>query len=128
MNTCPTCGSAGKLVDTQTIKALLIVTLEVLRASPYRFCAVDTCTTVYFSEDQIHTISEDQLCVQVYQKHLKQGDVLVCYCFYHSLDSIRCVGKTRVIEQVMALTKRGICACDIRNPQGSCCLGNLRMI
>ena len=128
MDTCPSCGNIGKPIDTQTIKALLNITLKVLHPSPYRFCQTPACLTVYFSEDQLHTVTEDQLRVQVYQKHSGEGDVLVCYCFYHSPHSIQQVGRTRVIEQVTRLTKTGVCACDIRNPQGSCCLGNLRAI
>lgn len=129
---CPTCGKHGKPVNTQTIKALLNVTLEILRPVPYRFCETPDCPVVYFAENHSHRITEKQLRVRVHQKHLREGDVLVCYCFFHSPDTIRAEitrqGSTDVVERVTALTKIDVCACDIRNPQGSCCLGNLRRV
>lgn len=129
---CPACGRRGKSVSTLTIKALLNVTLEILRPVRYRFCESPACPTVYFAEDGSQTISEDQLRVRVHQKHPDNGDVPACYCFFHSPDSIRAElnarGYTDVIERVTALTKVDACACDIRNPQGSCCLGNLRRV
>lgn len=130
---CPACGQRGKSVNTLTIKALLNVTLETLRPVKYRFCESPDCPTVYFAEDGCsQTIGEDQLRVRVHQKHPDNGDVPACYCFFHSPDSIRAElnarGYTDVIERVTALTKVDACACDIRNPQGSCCLGNLRRV
>lgn len=129
---CFHCGQPGQPVNQQTIKALLDVSLEVLQPAAYRFCATPDCPNVYFTEDGSHAISEDQLRVRVYQKHPHDDDVLVCYCFYHSPGSVRAEidarGTTDVVERVTALTKARICACDIRNPQGSCCLSNLRRL
>ena len=33
-----------------------------------------------------------------------------------------------MIAAVEAGIRAGKCACDIRNPQGSCCLGNVRAV
>jgi hypothetical protein len=33
-----------------------------------------------------------------------------------------------LIEEIKAGIKTGQCACDIRNPQGSCCLGNVSAV
>ncbi|BCX06057.1 MAG: hypothetical protein KatS3mg053_3995 [Candidatus Roseilinea sp.] len=129
---CPHCGRRGRPVDTRTIKALLNVTLEVLHPVTYRFCATPDCPNVYFAEDGSHVLGEDQLRVRVHQKHPHDADVLVCYCFFHSPGSVRAEiaahGATDVVERVTALTKVDACACDIRNPQGSCCLGNLQRV
>jgi hypothetical protein len=32
------------------------------------------------------------------------------------------------VERVTAGVQADQCACDIRNPQGSCCLGNVRAV
>jgi hypothetical protein len=56
----------------------------------------------------------------------------VCYCFRHTLQSIRSEAATMeesaVVAAITAGIKAGQCACDIRNPQGSCCLGNVRAV
>ncbi|MFQ5578390.1 MAG: hypothetical protein ACE5G8_15520 [Anaerolineae bacterium] len=68
----------------------------------------------------------------VYQKEPHNPEVLVCYCFRHSPASIRAelrvAGRSTVVAQINAGIKAGQCACDIRNPQGSCCLGNVSRV
>ena len=34
--------------------------------------------------------------------------------------------RAATLEDIDAGIKTGQCACDLRNPQGSCCLGNVR--
>jgi len=35
-------------------------------------------------------------------------------------------GQSTVFDQITNSIQAGLSACDIRNPQGSCCLGNVR--
>ena len=127
---CSACGQKGKRVDILTLKALLAVPLTDLRAVEYLFCRTPDCPTVYYSLDGQQQFGEDALRERVHQKHPTADDVLVCYCFRHSLGSIRvgllATGRSRVVASVTAGIQAGQCACDIRNPQGSCCLGNVR--
>lgn len=128
---CPTCGKKGKQVVTETVKALLAVTLhEIQPERNYLFCRTEECIVVYFSDDGGQTFNEDELREKVYQKHPDDDDVFVCYCFRHTLGSIRAelleTDKSTVVNTVTAGTKVHQCACEIRNPQGSCCLGNVR--
>ncbi len=127
---CPTCGQKGKRVDILTLKALLAVSLTDLRVVEYLFCRTPDCPTVYYSLDGQQQFGEDALRERVHQKHPTADDVLVCYCFRHSPGSIRAqllaTGRSRVVASVTAGIQAGQCACDIRNPQGSCCLGNVR--
>lgn len=125
---CPLCGTKGKSVDTQTVKALLSVSLRDLTSVVYRFCRNGECKVVYFGESgDLYT--EDDLSERVHQKHPETADVFVCYCFRHTPGSIQrellLTGISSVIEQVNAGIQAGQCACEIRNPQGSCCLGNV---
>lgn len=46
---CPVDGSRGKPVPGQTIKALLKVSLRLVREEPYFFCPAPNCPVVYFS-------------------------------------------------------------------------------
>lgn len=126
--TCPVCGTKGKSVDTQIVKAMLDVSLATLKTDGYRFCRNESCQVVYYGVgDDVYT--EDDLREQVHQKHPDAADVFVCYCFRHTPGSIQrellLSGTSTVVEQVNAGIQAGQCACEIRNPQGSCCLGNV---
>ena len=125
---CPVCGTKGKNIDTQTVKAMLAVSLRGLGSATYRFCRTESCGVVYFGETG-DVYSEDNLRERVHQKHPDAADVFVCYCFRHTPGSIQrevlISGASTVVEQVNAGILAGQCACEIRNPQGSCCLGNV---
>lgn len=126
---CPSCGEKGKTVDTQAVKALLAVSLRSLQAEHYRFCRTQTCPVVYFSNDGSEQYQEDDLREPVHQKHPDAADVFVCYCFRHTPGTIRAEllerSESTVVAEINAGIKAGQCACEIRNPQGSCCLGNV---
>lgn len=126
---CPVCGTRGKAVDTQTLKALLAVSLEAVRPTPYRFCRDEDCPVVYFSTDGQQTFRETDLRERVHQKHPQDDDVFVCYCFRHTPGTIRAElmenGASTAVQRISAGIKAGQCACELRNPQGDCCLGNV---
>lgn len=130
--TCPLCGSRGKVVNTQTLKALLAVSLENVRATDYRFCRTESCSVVYFSTGGEQTFTEIDLREPVHQKHPMNDDVFVCYCFRHTPGTIRTelltIRASTVIKTITDGLKSGQCACDIRNPQGDCCLGNVQTV
>ena len=129
---CPTCQQTGKPVDSLTLKALLAVPLTEVRPVEYRFCRTPGCPTVYYSADGQQRFGEDALRERVHQKHPNDDDVFVCYCFRHTPGSIRAelaaTGQSGVVAAITAGIQAGQCACDIRNPQGSCCLGNVRAV
>ena len=66
--------------------------------------------------------------VPVWQK-LPFGDRPICYCFGESEASIRseleCAGTSTAIERVRDHISAERCACEVRNPRGTCCLGDL---
>ncbi len=129
---CPTNQQVGKVVDTLTVKAMLAVPLTQILPVEYRFCRDPNCPTVYYGVNLPQLFTEADLRERVYQKHLHEEDVFVCYCFRHTMQSIRTelqtTGKSTVLEAINAGIQAGQCACDIRNPQGSCCLGNVRAV
>jgi hypothetical protein len=129
---CPTNQQIGKLVASLTLKALLAVPLTQLKSIEYRFCRDPHCPTVYYSLDGTQLFSELDMREKVYQKHPTDDDILVCYCFRHTIGSIRAellaTGSTSVIAAINAGIQAEKCACDIRNPQGSCCLGNVQAV
>lgn len=130
--TCPECTREGKRVDALTLKALLAVSLTEMREVEYRFCGTQDCPVVYYTADQQQRFYEQDVRERVYQKHPSEGDVFVCYCFRHTVASIareaETAGRSTVVATITTGIQAGRCACDIRNPQGSCCLGNVRNV
>ena len=129
---CPTNHQMGRLVETTTLKAILARPLTELRPVVYRFCRAPDCPTVYYSADGAQTFDEADLRETVYQKHIQAEEQLVCYCFQHTMASIRAeierTGRSTVPAQITAGIQAGQCACDMRNPQGGCCLGNVQQL
>jgi len=59
-----------------------------------------------------------------------QGDqVPVCYCFDFKRGDLRQdlaeSGRTDIPERIKKGIAEGRCACERKNPQGACCLGNV---
>lgn len=128
---CPICGTKGKPVQGQTVKALLSVSLREVRDVDYLFCKTPTCPVVYFSPDGEQTFRVDQIRERVFQKEPDSDDVYACYCFQYKVGDARNgtpESRTAIIDEINNGINAGQCACDLRNPQGSCCLGNVRQL
>jgi hypothetical protein len=128
---CPKCNHPGKHINSQTIKGVLITTLEILKpGNPYYYCKTQDCVVVYFHEDGNQVITEDDLRVSVYHKHPSSPTVNICYCFGINVEELDNDIKNNAGEKSANRINAGIkaeqCACDIRNPEGVCCLGNVK--
>jgi Zinc binding domain len=131
MSACPQCGKAGKPVGAQTVKAMLSVTLRKVHDTQYLFCRTQTCPVVYFSADGKETFSIEEVRERVYQKQPEAEDVFICYCFCHTVGDLRAVSsedRIAIVDDINTGINAGQCACDLRNPQGSCCLGNVHSV
>ena len=125
---CPVSGSRGSAVDVITVKALLVEdALCRFLPSEYRFCSDPDCDVVYFSADGQRFTTAD-VRVPVWQK-LPSGDRTICYCFGESEASMQsevASGQgSRAIERVREHIAAERCACEVRNPRGACCLGDV---
>jgi len=108
---------------------MLSVSLRSVRNTKYLFCRTQTCPVVYYSADDEQTFTVEQVRERVYQKEPEVEDVFVCYCFRHTVGDLRTASLTdftSIVDDIKAGIKAVQCACDVRNPQGSCCLGNVR--
>lgn len=127
---CPTSGTPGKPVARLTLESLLMAT-GLARLEPdarYAFCPADSCPVVYFSTSgQVFTTQE--LSVRVHQKSPEDPTVPACYCFGHTPTSIarelEKTGESTVVKSIAAEVQAARCDCEAKNPQGSCCLGNV---
>ncbi len=127
---CPRCGRPGKRLDEVTLKSLLTRTALARRSEErHRFCATARCPVVYFGSEEIFE-SED-VSVPVFQK-ARDERTPVCYCFGITAADVRrevqATGSSTVEQRVRGLVRGGRCACELRNPQGTCCLGNLAKV
>jgi hypothetical protein len=126
---CPECGQKGKPVQGQTVRALLSASLREAREVKYLFCRTQVCPVVYFSADGAQTFTTAQVRERVYQKEPDADEVFICYCFRHTAGELRRAdpeARAAIVDDVQTGIDAGQCACDLRNPQGSCCLGNVR--
>lgn len=129
VNACPECDQTGKPVQGQTVKGLLSVSLRQVQDVKYLFCRTPTCPAVYFSADGTQTFTVEQVRQPVYQKEPEAEDVFVCYCFHHTVGELRRAlpeDRKAIVDNINMGINAGQCACELRNPQGSCCLGNVR--
>lgn len=129
---CPRCGMAGKAIAHITPESLLKPELKALLRSDldYNFCANPTCPVAYFATNGTQVFEQAELSISIWQKCPGNEQVPVCYCFGHTPASIReeveATGNSTVVAAITAKVKSGLCACEVNNPQGSCCLGNVQ--
>jgi hypothetical protein len=98
-------------------------------ATAYYFCDDPACDVVYFpANPQAPLFRRGDLLVRVGVKE-KDDPIPVCYCFSFTrgdiLDEIRSTGRSTVAERITAEVKAGNCACEVKNPSGRCCLGEV---
>jgi hypothetical protein len=118
----------GKPVELLTVKALLTeAALQRITTAAHRFCPEPSCDVVYFDAEGA-TYGKNDLREPVWQKE-PFGDRTVCYCFGVSEESIRAeiqaTGRSEATARVRAHIAAGRCACEVRNPRGICCLGDV---
>ena len=125
---CPACSVPAAVVEAQTVKALLIeVALARFEIDAYYFCAAPGCDVVYFGLGG-GRFSRSDLRVPVWQKE-SAGARTICYCFGENEAAIRHELESQGVSHAVVRVREHIaarrCACDIRNPRGTCCLGDL---
>lgn len=118
----------GVRVPLETVKALLTpAAMRQVTHATHRFCADPDCDVVYFAEDgRVYRTADVR--VKVWQKE-PPGARMVCYCFGENEADIRSeietTGKSEAGHRVRTHIAAGRCACEVRNPRGACCLGDV---
>ena len=125
---CRACQTASTPVDALTVKALLTESaLSRFEPAVYRFCPDASCDVVYFAKDT-PTFSKWDVRVSAWQKE-PVGRRTVCYCFGENeadiADEIDRTGDSLAVHRIRTHIAAGRCACDVRNPRGACCLGDV---
>jgi hypothetical protein len=128
VNWCRECGTVGRPVESLTVKAMLTTAaLARYEHHAYFFCPDGDCAVVYFGQDgTIFTTSD--VHERIWQKE-PPGRRTVCYCFGENEADIAAeierVGQSDAVQRVRTHIAAGRCACEMRNPRGACCLGDV---
>ena len=128
---CPVCSNDGVKVQNITLESHLndesMIKLDANLI--YKFCKNEDCEVIYFSEDFNKIFKKYNLKTKVTLKD-SGLDVNVCYCFGHTrksvLDEIKSTGESMVLDDVKKKMKDPGCFCEKSNPQGGCCLSNVK--
>ncbi len=97
----------------------------------FLFCKTEACEVVYFGAQGSEQYLEADLTVSVFQKS-NDPSCLVCYCFGHTVEAVRedavRTGSSTIADDITEKCRQGLDRCEQENPQGSCCLGNVRQV
>ncbi len=123
---CPRCGSRGQSVERLTVAALSAGIIPLNQR--YWLCRELECEAVYFGEDGAVVTASDLNVVPGLKS--KDQEALVCYCFQHRRGDIEAElvanGETTIPDRITVEVKAGNCTCEVRNPAGKCCLGDVQ--
>lgn len=126
---CPLCKNKGKKVQLITLKSLLKPSaLESLNAKEsHYFCLTKKCNVVYFDSNNKKYLISD-IKVPVNQKD-DSVTTPICYCFNLTKEKIKMYVESGLtpnpLDHIRENIKENRCGCEVNNPQGSCCLGNV---
>lgn len=126
---CPVNGGRCKQVEILTVKSLVRQLPLGMPNTEYYFCDSAECEVVYFPLDpRAPSFRRGDLLVRVGAKET-EGPLPICYCFGFTRqdiwDEIRSTGKSTVAQRISAEVEAGRCACEVKNPSGKCCLGDV---
>jgi len=126
---CPVSGRRSKQVGILTVKSLVRKLPLGMPDTQYYFCDTSDCEVVYFALDaEAPRFRREDLMVRVGAKETADP-IPICYCFGFTRqdiwDEIRSTGKSTVAERITTEVKAGHCACEVKNPSGKCCLGDV---
>lgn len=130
---CPSCGGKGRSVKPVTIASLVTEPARTRagRTDGLRFCAEPSCDVVYYHPEIGQRICRRDVIVRVGQKESAPPRP-VCYCFDHTVEEIeaevRETGTSRIPDSIAERCRQGLDRCEETNPQGACCLGNVRRV
>lgn len=125
---CPRCGATGRVVRDETIQAILKPGLATsLLAVERRFCRTPSCDVLYYGADG-RMVNKSAATVRVGIKE-SADPIPLCYCFGVSRADVRKevaeTGECMIPSRIVAEVRAGRCGCEVKNPSGACCLGEV---
>lgn len=125
---CPETTRATRPVERFTVQHHALPALVgQVRNAAYGFCDEPTCEIVYVG-DQGHLLRKVDLRTRVGIKET-EDPITVCYCWSYTArqvqEDVLANAQSTVIPYITQRVKEGACACEINNPSGRCCLGEV---
>jgi Zinc binding domain len=126
---CPRCGEVGWVVADETIQAILKPGhADGFVAVARRFCRTQTCAVLYYDTDG-KVVEKSAASVRIGLKET-EDPIPLCYCFGYTRADVRRevaeTGTSTIPDRIQAEIHAGRCACERKNPSGTCCLGDVR--
>jgi len=114
------------VVRVLTVKSLVHDHTQVSPTASYLFCPSPECDVVYFSTDRVFRKPEVKVRVGLKEK---ARPLPLCYCFDYTREDLQRdlkeYGRTDIPEKIKAEISAGYCSCEVKNPSGKCCLGDV---
>ncbi|QOJ02244.1 MAG: cation transporter [Planctomycetia bacterium] len=99
------------------------------RTDGFRFCSTPSCDVAYFQPDTGERFLRSDVRVRIGQKETGSPRP-VCYCFGHTIEEVESevahTGTSRIPDEITEKCRQGLDRCEETNPQGACCLSNVR--
>jgi hypothetical protein len=122
---CPIISAPTTLVSLDTVTQHVL--LPYLPDTTFGFCDAPGCDVVYVGADGT-LIRKEQLRTRVGVKET-EDPIPVCYCFELTArqiaEDVRQHGRSTIREYIQEQVRAGQCHCEMTNPAGRCCLGNV---
>lgn len=123
---CPGNGWQGRAVEWRTVAALAAGPIP--QRQDFWLCLDRGCDIVYFSAGG-HCLRVGDLRFELGIKSASP-EAFLCYCFLlrrrEFLSEIHPNHESTLFSRVTTEVQKGNCACEVRNPTGRCCLGEIR--
>ena len=123
--TCPASNTPTMSVQMVTLSQHIM--LAELPETSFGFCEVASCPVVYVGADGT-LIEKAQVRTRVGVKETEEP-IPVCYCFEFTAaqiaDDLREHGRSTIRDYIQDQVRAGRCRCEVTNPSGRCCLGNV---
>ena len=129
---CPECKTEGKPVGVKTLQHLVIEGKRgAIGDGSYYFCAAPDCPVVYYNAAGSVLFHKGDIIIKVGLKE-SNPPIQVCYCFNIAeediREEIRKTGSSTASQRIRSKIKAKGCACEINNPSGRCCLGDIEKV
>ena len=129
---CGACGMKARKAERATVEHVVNRGPQnEITDTQYYFCDAPSCDVVYFSNDSAQYFRKKDVRVRVGIKETADP-IPICYCFDHTMASAReeiaRTGGSTVVAGINAEIRAGNCACELKNPLGRCCLGEVSKV
>lgn len=126
---CAACDRKAKKVRRVTVEDLIKDQhRDEVREAQYYYCETPSCEVVYFSNETEQYFAKRDVRVRVGVKE-NEDPIPICYCFDFTQQMVRdellATGATNIPEVIARETNAGRCDCEVKNPSGRCCLGEV---